>query len=157
MSKVRNKFSDRVSVKMATPIELGKPGCSRVQQHFKDDCNPVKIINRHLKMNSVPQVRQTIARYGDFDPSIVSGDLFNKVAHAEQAFGQLPSSIRSEFNNDAAKMLKFMSDSKNFDRCVELGLFEKPKPVPKNEVLDTLKEVAANTKPKKTSKVPSDE
>ena len=58
----------------------------------------------------------------------VTGEDFQEametVVRAEQAFRNLPSKIRKEFQNDPAQFLDFVHDPENQDRMVEMGLAE---------------------------------
>lgn len=55
-------------------------------------------------------------------------------AAAENAFNELPSDVRAEFGNNPAKMLEFIGNPDNVDRCVELGLMKR---IEKDSLLDS--------------------
>lgn len=102
-------------------------GDSLTQQHFKDDCDVNKIIDRYTRTGVVPAelVQQSEGVYGDFSNV---GDFLaaqQSVANARQAFEALPSSIRRRFNDDPAQLIAFMSEEKNYDEALKLGLVNK--------------------------------
>lgn len=65
--------------------------------------------------------------YGDFTHVESYQDAVFKLHAASEKFSQLPATVRARFENDPSKLIQFMSDSKNFDEAVTLGLV-KPKP-----------------------------
>ena len=98
-------------------------GESMTKQSFKAECDINLIIKKHDSTGLLTHVRNMEPSYGE-----VSGDDFResmeKVLNAERAFGELPSAIRKEFQNDPALFLDFVHDPENQDRMVEMGLAE---------------------------------
>lgn len=47
------------------------------------------------------------------------------VAKAKSMFEELPSNIRKRFDNNPEKLIAFVSDDKNYEEGLKLGLFEK--------------------------------
>lgn len=103
--------------------ENGKPIYFTEQAH-KKECDVNNIIKKYDKNGLITHVSKFEAKFGD-----VSGVDFQamqeKVANAQSMFNQLPVEIRSEFENNPAKLLKFMDNPDNRDRAIELGLINK--------------------------------
>lgn len=53
----------------------------------------------------------------------------NLIVAARESFQALPAKVRSEFENDPARFVKFCSDEKNLDRMRDMGLAV-PKVIP---------------------------
>lgn len=64
--------------------------------------------------------------FGDFTNIPDYQTSLNIVIAAEQSFSRLPSKVRERFENDPAKLVAFVSDVKNRDEAIELGLIPKP-------------------------------
>ena len=123
---------------------------SLTQQHFKDDCDVNKIIDRYTRTGVVPAelINRSSGVYGDFSDV---GDFFDaqqRVANAVQNFESLPSNIRRRFNDDPAQLIAFCNDSKNYEEALKLGLVRKrevvpdPAPVPETPpITDQTKDV----------------
>lgn len=96
---------------------------SMTQQHFADQCNMRTILERSIKRGQIP-VMQGDPRFmdctGDFDYHTTQ----NKISQANQAFASLPSSLRELFANDPANLISFLSDEKNYDDALALGLVQ---------------------------------
>lgn len=108
--------------------------CSRdiplAKQEFKDDCDINVIISRCLKSGlPLPSV---VSRPLFADVSEVGSyaDCVRRVKAAENAFMNLPASIRSEFGNEPSVLIAFLADPRNRPRAIELGLVDPPKAVP---------------------------
>lgn len=104
------------------------------QQHFKDDCDVNVIVNRFLKTGQFPPVDPR-AMYGDFlDAPQSYRDALDQVIAAEDQFMSLPANIRERFDNDPANLLDFLSDEKNREEAVSLGLLPKVASAPSEGV-----------------------
>lgn len=98
------------------------------QQHFKDDCDVNVIVSRFIKTGQLPQVTAQ-AMYGDFlDAPNSYQDALNAVIQAQDGFDELPAKLRERFANDPYELLKFVSDEKNRDEAISLGLIPSPAP-----------------------------
>lgn len=68
------------------------------------------------------------ALYGDF---LTEGDYHscqNALIRARDDFMALPSRVRRKFDNDPSKLIGFLSDERNREDAIELGLLERPNP-----------------------------
>lgn len=100
---------------------------SLTQQQYKEECDLVKQINRLAVYGDPSGLVQNNKKpmYGDFSeiPDFITAH--NTIIEANRMFMDLPSKVRKEFDNDPAKLIEFVSDSKNYDKAVELGLIKK--------------------------------
>lgn len=101
------------------------------QQQFKDDVDITKVMKKYKTQpgfnkwfNSKPI---TGGGYTDLTKAKDYLGSLQTVVDAQNAFAALPSELRSRFNNDPAEMLNFIHDKKNYQECIKLGIFEKPK------------------------------
>lgn len=104
---------------------------SVTQQHFKDECD-INNIMAQYEATGLLRVSSNYAtgRYADLADVEDYHTSLNKVIAAQEAFDDLPSALRSRFDNDPAKFLEFVTDNKNADELVSLGLANpRPKPV----------------------------
>lgn len=101
-------------------ITFKKP--SLTQQHFKDDCDINKIIERFTRTGLMPQYPGEEMHYGDYTSSVDYHEAMTIVAQAREQFEALPSAVRDKFDNDPAKMLDFVSKKENIEESVKLGL-----------------------------------
>lgn len=92
---------------------------SKVQPQFAYDCD----INNIVSGMAMPtEYRQPISDEVKFlTPDMYEKALYAK-ASAENAFMELPSDVRSFFNNNPKNMLEFISNPANQQKCIELGL-----------------------------------
>lgn len=75
------------------------------------------------------------------------------ILQAEKSFSELPSNIRTKFKNDPNELINFLNstDEHDIQESIKLGL-RNPKPAEPlpDPTIAALKEIAANTKPRKT-------
>lgn len=102
-------------------------GSSLTQQHFKDDCDTNKIIERYTRTGVVPAelVKTSQGVYADFSNvgDFLAAQL--SVAKARESFEALPSAVRRRFNDDPAQFIDFMSNGANYEEALKLGLVNK--------------------------------
>lgn len=120
---------------------------SRTQQQFKNECDVNQIMKKYRETGSIDfKLMRAEGVYADL--SNVKGymDSLQSAIDAREAFEAMPAYLRKRFDHDPNKLIQFVSDSKNYDEAVKLGLVEKKQPDP---VVEQLKEVVKNTTPKK--------
>lgn len=100
-------------------------GDSLTQQHFKDECDINKIIERFTRTGLLPQYPGDNMEYGDYTSVASYHEAMTILANAQAQFDSLPSSVRDKFDNDPAKMLDFVSKQDNIEESVKLGLLNK--------------------------------
>ena len=67
----------------------------------------------------------------------------NQIIAEQEAFNSLPSDIRKKFDNDPAEFLEFVSDEKNNDEMIQMGLKEES--IQSSETPTNLKEDLSNS------------
>lgn len=100
------------------------PSVGRTQQQFKDECDVNSIMAKYERSGLLPLVTD-VPVYGDFTSGSDFLDTQRRVAFLKSRFELLPASVRSGFDNDAAKMIDFALSPDNEARCVELGILPK--------------------------------
>lgn len=95
---------------------------SMTQQAFAEDCDVNIILDRYMKTGELPKPRQGV--YADVSEVPDLTEALQIVQQAQNAFDSLPSKVRYEFQNDPAQLLNFISDPKNKEKAIELGLIE---------------------------------
>ena len=100
---------------------------TRTKQEFKTQCDINCVIKNYDKTGLITHVNNAKAQYGDFTAVNEYQEALNIVVDSQAAFAELPSEIRKRFNNDPGKFLEFVTDPKNIDEMVELGLAQRPK------------------------------
>lgn len=120
------KDGDLIAQARFTDIDCSKDVSKTVQADAAEvDIN--KIVARVLKGQPVLQSNGQpfygdVSEFGGLQEAII------KVQEAEDLFIQVPADIREKFDNDPVKFVDFLSDPKNTDEAISLGL-AKPKPV----------------------------
>lgn len=121
-TKFRSAYSPRVSVAVSFLDDEGNPLETPVQQHMKDEVDINNIIKKYDRTGLITHVNQSVAQYGDFSEVNEYQESLNMVINAQNAFDELPSSIRKRFGNDPGEFFEFATNPDNHDAMVELGL-----------------------------------
>jgi phage internal scaffolding protein len=95
---------------------------SLTQQSFREDSDINVILERFNITGELPSnVREP--QYGDFlDSPVDYKSALDVVMSAQSAFNDLSAKVRTRFDNDPSKFVDFLSDEKNRDEAIELGL-----------------------------------
>lgn len=91
----------------------------RTKQAFRDETDINKILQRAQKTGTISHLNKHEAVYGDF----ANYDfLYNNIqmTRGRQIFDELPSELRSEFDNSPADFFKYVNNPENKDRLGEL-------------------------------------
>lgn len=96
------------------------------QEQFKDTVNINKIMEKYHKTGMINHLRRNEGVYADLTKIKDYRSALETVQSADAAFMNLPSSVRSRFANDPQQLIEFVSDKKNRDEAIELGLIPKP-------------------------------
>ena len=111
------KFRNSRSEALLQPFHFQKD--SKVQEQFAYDCDINNIV---AGMTSPMPIRQPVSdEVRKFSPDMYEQALLTK-AKAENAFMELPSDVRTFFDNNPKNMLEFISKPENQSKCIELGL-----------------------------------
>lgn len=107
---------------------------TRVKQSFRDECDINNILKQYQKTGMIRHMAANAERgmYADLPDEVDFQTSFNIVKQAEEAFASLPSKIRERFLNSPEQFLAFISDPKNQDEAIKMGLAtdNRPKPSP---------------------------
>lgn len=107
---------------------------SLTQQHFKDDVDINNIVRKYAQDGLMPLAKKQ-QQFGYATSQTFTEAMFT-VATAEEEFMQLPSEVRSHFNNDVAAYLDAASDETQRPLFEELGMLE-PLPDQERETVPT--------------------
>lgn len=105
--------------------DLECPEPSLAQQSFKDDADINVMLERFKVTGQMPQ-GLVLPTYGDFTGVSDYRSAVDAINKASNAFMDLPANLRGRFDNDPQKFLEFVSDDKNRDEAIRLGLVPKP-------------------------------
>lgn len=125
------KFYERTGY----PMEVFEE--SLTHQEFVKESNINSIMAKYKRTGQLPMV-QGKPMFGDFATLPEYQDALNLVLDADSAFSDLPSEVRTRFNNDPAEFVEFCSNPDNLAEAVELGLAPPP---------DTVNSVSGETEP----------
>ncbi len=92
----------------------------RARQSMRDECDINKIMAKYQKTGAIDHFSRHAPQY-DFADSIEFHDAMNIVTEGNRMFADLPSSLRSRFENPG-EFLDFVQDEGNAEEMVELGL-----------------------------------
>lgn len=135
---------------------------SKTQQQFQEQVNVNNIMKKYHQGKPITHLNNKQGVFADISTAQDYFDSFNTILKAEEAFNQLPSAIRTKFNNDPAELLEFVHNPSNYDEGVMLGIFDaklppltqnpsSPKPTPtNNDDSTTINNSTPNPSPKKT-------
>nr|QJB18940.1 MAG: internal scaffolding protein [Microvirus sp.] len=96
---------------------------SLAQQQFKDECDINNILRQFNVTGLLPESPLS-PRYGDFTGIVDYHSALNAVMAAEDGFMSLPANIRDRFQNDPAQLIDFLSDEKNKQEAIKLGIVD---------------------------------
>lgn len=128
MTVIRSLYSDRYPVVLDFTGEV-----SLTKQSFSKECDVNFIISKYQKTGLVDHVNRFEGQYGDFLDVQDYQSSLNAIKRAQDEFMSLPSSLRSRFSNDPAQFLSFIQDENNREEAINLGLINRPAPVPESE------------------------
>ena len=128
------KFRTSRSKPFVKPYHFYKD--SKVQPQFAFECDINNIVKGIAQPTCVRPV-DTVGKLKVFSPDLYEQGLLKR-AEVDNLFMQLPSDVRKRFKNNPAELLKFVSDDKNIDEGIKLGIFEKRQV---DETITQLKEI----------------
>jgi phage internal scaffolding protein len=102
---------------------------SMTKQNLKDDADVNKIIKRYNKTGVLPNMNKLEAIYGEITSQDLQ-DALNKVDASYEAFSEVPSQIRGQFENDAGKFIDYATNPANIDQMRQWGLAPTPEAPP---------------------------
>ena len=99
-----------------------EPGSSRTKQSFRDECDINRIISRFEKTGMIESLNGKTPFYGDVSDLVGYQDALNVVSEAEALFMSMSAEVRDRFSNDPSKMIAFLSDVRNKDEAIKMGM-----------------------------------
>ncbi len=90
----------------------------RTKQAFKDETDINKILQRAQKTGTISHLNKHEARYGDYSGFDFFGAQL-QLAKGREIFDDLPSEIRSEFNQNPAAFFAYVNDPVNKDDLIK--------------------------------------
>jgi phage internal scaffolding protein len=96
-------------------------GPGRTKQEFKDESDINNIMARYMRTGLIDNVTQKLPQFADVDGSTFH-DAMMIVAESKTLFQELPSHIRTEFDNDPGQFLDFVHNPENRSQMAEWGL-----------------------------------
>lgn len=103
---------------------------SRTRQEFKDESDINTIITLFGLGENPVAAQKWVSNVDITDAVNDYQTALNQIIAADRQFSSLPARIRSQFENNPAKFVDFVSDSGNIDELVRLGLAVKRDPIP---------------------------
>lgn len=107
-------------------VQMKPTGESLTQQHFAKEADVRNIIKQYDRTGLIANVARGVARYGDYSEINEYREALDMVNSANDNFNQLPAELREMFGNDAGTFFEFVTDPKNEEKMIELGLKEAP-------------------------------
>lgn len=101
-------------------ITFEGPGLTK--QAHKDECDINKLMSKYQQSGQLPAVNPFPAQFGDFSGVTDYHTALNQIDEAEKAFRDLPSAIRTRFENNPEELLSFIQNEENREEAEELGL-----------------------------------
>lgn len=137
LSQLNLPFNTPYSIRVNPKPVLTCLDGSKTKQSFKDEVNINSIIRRFQSTGELPLDGPSNPKYADVSNLPSYQDSLNYVNYAQEQFNSLSSEIRERFDNNPGKYLEFVSDPKNVQELIKLGLAiakpkaEKPAETPK--------------------------
>jgi phage internal scaffolding protein len=126
MKTENNKPIFRTAYGPKIKVQLNEFGPSRTKQEFAEECQINNIMAKFQKTGIIDHLNKYEGRYDEHSGHDYNESM-NIIAQANTMFEELPSSIRSEFENNPAKFLDFTNNPENADRMIEMGLARRVK------------------------------
>ena len=92
------------------------------KQSMKDECDINNILAQYAKTGLLTPVTQTPGSFVDVSEVGDYREAIHNVREADRLFMQLPSAVRTRFENDPAQFLDFATEESNMDELREMGL-----------------------------------
>lgn len=92
------------------------------QQHFKDECDINKLVERYVITGEIPQLSLP-PMAGDFTNVPDMQAALDLVVAARNSFNQLPAAARARFGHNPVEFVEFCSDEANRDEMRKMGLW----------------------------------
>ncbi len=105
-----------------TRVQFENEGPSMTQQNFRDETNINNILAKYAKTGLIDHINKYSGRYENMPDEDDFHAAMNLVLDAQSMFFELPSDLRSRFENDPGQFLEFLDNPENIDELREMGL-----------------------------------
>lgn len=107
---------------------------TKTEAHHAIDLDLNNIIKRFgIKDGSLPPaIVFPPESFGDFTEQLDLRTAMDRTKDANDRFNLLPAKLRAQFGNDPGEMYRFVSDPKNADEAIKLGLLHKKTRAPEH-------------------------
>lgn len=97
---------------------------SRTKQSFIPECDINNIVKSYRLTGQINHMRSNAAQgvYEDLPDPLDFQQSLNIMQEARDSFDSLPAQVRKRFDYDPGQFLAFMSDPKNQDEIIKMGL-----------------------------------
>lgn len=124
---IRNPYNyDRALASVASGLLC--PEATRTQQQFKEECDINTIVERFGLTGELPE-NLKVPVSGDFTAVTDFQSAMQLIRSSQEAFMEMPASVRERFNNDPGAFVDFVSDPENREEARKLGILN-PAPTP---------------------------
>lgn len=129
--EIRKRINQKVILRKNGTLDIGSVNeePSMTQQQYKDSCDINNIIKQYAQTGELP-LSNKVGQFLDVSNVQDYQSALTTVYEAQKAFDQLPSNIRSRFENDPNQLIAFLEDDKNYNEAQQLGLL---KSTPQNQ------------------------
>lgn len=128
--KYRHQYDEQADERARAATRIRDFGPSKTQQQYKDEVDLNVMVKRFgITDGAIPLPQYDPRYYGDFTDATDFKDSLDRIRDAEARFAALPAEIRKRFDNDPVALYYWVSDPKNADQAVELGLLKRTPPV----------------------------
>lgn len=117
--EIKSTFSKKLRVKT---INTEK---TLTKQNLADQANVNNIIRRYAKTGTLPNLNNLEAIYGEITSQGLQ-EAHEMIASASEAFDQIPSEIRKQFNNDAGLFIDYATNPQNIQQMASWNLAKLP-------------------------------
>lgn len=105
-------------------------GPSMTKQSHKKECDIHNILSQYQKTGVITHVSSARPSYLDLPSDIDFQNALHVLEQAEEAFDNLPSSVRHYFDNDPSQFLAAFHDPSQTDKLREFGLLKPAESAP---------------------------
>lgn len=117
---------------------------SKTLQSYKDEADINMLVARYNKTGSFynpltprdPLKTPSVPQFLDVSDLEGVENAFDVAKSVKTMFEQLPAAVREQLGGTPISFVEFAQNPANFEKCVELGIFEKPQPVGTDTILD---------------------
>lgn len=121
--EIRQKPNQKITVRKngTISVETINTEPTLTQQQFKEQCDINNIIKNYTQTGELP-LSKKVGQFLDVSNVQDYHSALTTVFEAQKAFDNLPSNIRSRFENDPNQLIAFIEDDANHEEALNLGL-----------------------------------